>query len=125
MSDDELADLLARAYAAYQRREFIALDGSQRELIQEIGSRRVLSNKALAAIFGCTEYRVEQAIGTDASRPRGKLNPSHIPTIAYMLSMKREVGQAVSYMVEHGTSLSTIADLTNISRITLNRWRKE
>lgn len=126
MSEDQLAQLLVKAAHTFNERNLLKIHPHlQEKAVKELHSYGVLSINALAAIVGCTEYRVRAALeGQALPEARGKLNPTHIPTLGYMLSIKKNVGQSVAYMVKHGTSISTIEALTGISRATLNRWRK-
>lgn len=124
MTDDELAQFLTKAAAIYyDRRSLRLLPVLLDETIRELDSVHLLSLKAISAIVGCDEQHALEAAGPDAHRPRGKLNPAHIPTLGYMLSFKRPVAQEIPAMLKAGTSLSTIASLTNISQATLYRWR--
>lgn len=124
MTDDELADFLTKGAAYYNERRTLVYDPMLTGIaIRELAVPNLLSIKAIAAIVGCSEHAVLKSLGPDASRPRGKLNPAHIPFLGYLLSTREIATTTLNYMLDHGTSLSTIADLTNVSQATLYRWR--
>lgn len=120
----DLADLLAKAMATYNRRDTLALDpGSQKARVQMLNEPGVLSISALSAIVGMSTYMVETMIGSNRPKSRGKLNPRHIPYLSYMLSARKVNDDWLHEMINGGTSISTIADLTGISEATLHRRR--
>lgn len=124
MTDEAiLADLMAKAMATYRRRAVLALDPQgQRARCRVLNEPGILSINAIAAIVGITPYRVETAIhGMARPKARGHLNPSHIPWLSYTLSFGKVNTEWLNAMLKGGTSLSTIADLTNISEATLYR----
>jgi AraC-like DNA-binding protein len=123
----ELADLLAKAMATYNRRDTLALDpASLRKRCRMLNEPGVLSLGAIATIVGISMFRVEQAIsGMPRPKARGHLNPRHIPLLSYTLSLGKINKDWLEQMVAEGTSLSTIASLTNISESTLYRRRNE
>jgi len=124
MTDDELALYLTKAAAIYYDRRHLALAvPAQNDAIRELDEPKVLSVQAISAIVGCGEARVRKVLGGDTRRARGKLNPDHLTMIGYLLSQGRVNRVLVGTMLNNGTSLSTIASLTNISQATLYRWR--
>lgn len=126
MTDDERANLLVQMANGYNHRTTLAaIEPLQRAYIEELHSAGVLSVAALAAIFGVNASRVLAIVGRDSARARGKLNPQHIAWLAYALSLKKITPEDLRMMLSGGTSISTIEDLTGISRATLNRWRKQ
>lgn len=127
MTDEtEVAQLLVKAANTFNNRRYLKVSWAlQEEAVRELHSYGLLSIKAMAAIVECTEYRVRAALeGQALPRARGKLNPRHIPWLAYGLSMHEIKPHVLKQLLKEGTSLSTIAELTGISRATLNRWRK-
>jgi hypothetical protein len=123
---DDRARLLVKAADCFNERQKLALAPQlQMEAIRELHSFGVLSIKAMAAIVGCTEYRTESALaGGTRPRARGLLNPKHIPWLGYVLSTRKLAPVTLRQLIQEGTSISTIADLTLISEATLHRWRK-
>ena len=120
---NELAQLLALASGAYNTRAHLALtEERQVAACRELHAFGVLSPRAIASVLGCPLYRVEHALsGLPKSDARGKLNPEHLQWLGYMLADGKARPQWVRVMVQEGTSVSTIADLTGISRSTLDR----
>lgn len=126
MTDNERAELLVRMAAAYnQVLTLAAIPPLQAEKIKELHRYGLLSARALAATVGAKETTVLKVIGRDSARQRGALNPEHIGWLAYALSLKKISPENLRRMLKNGTSLSTIEDLTGISRSNLNRWRKQ
>lgn len=124
MNENQLAEFLTKAVAIYNDRRSLRLAPElMTDAIRALDAPKVLSVRAIAAIVGAEYHTVVEVIGRDAKRPRGKLNPAHIPTLGYLLSMKKTFGQEVSFMLKDGTSMSMMATLTNISPATLYRWR--
>ena len=124
MGDDELAVFLTKAAAIYyDRRSLLLAPQLMDDAIRELAAPNLLSTQAISAIVGAKESRVARVLGTDARRPRGKLNPSHISMMGYVLSLGRVNQVLVNLMLNNGTSLSTISALTNVSQATLYRWR--
>ena len=123
---EQVAKLLVKAANTFNEQRFLRLAPElQESAVRELHSFGILSIKALAAIVGCTEYRVHEAIkGTEPPKARGKLNPRHIAWLAYALSFHKLSQSTLRELIRDGTSLSTIEDLTCIPRATLNRWRK-
>lgn len=125
-SADELADLIVKAAAFYQKQEFLSLDKSQQnEACRELNTG-VLSLAAIAAVVGVSTYRVEKAIeGMPRPTTRGYLNPAHLTWLGYGLSNGDIKDFWLHAMLDGGTSLSTISDLTLISEATLYRRRNQ
>ena len=125
VSDDDRARLLALAEGTYLRRSVLALDerGLKSRIIR-LNSFQMLSVSALASVTGVSTYRVEQALeGHPRPTARGTLNPAHLSWLAYMLSSGKAKDSAVQLMVNGGTSISTIADLTGVSEATIYRHK--
>jgi hypothetical protein len=120
---DILADLMVRAMACYNRRNVLGLDPIiQYEKIRMLNKPGVLSASALCAIFDTTSYHVEKALkGMPWPTSRGTLNPRHLPWLAYMLSNGKVRDEWLTTMLNEGTSIGTIAELTNIPESTLHR----
>lgn len=122
MNKNTIAHLLAACAGYYNGRAHLALDEARQvAAVRALNSYGVLSVAAMASVVGCSEYRVGQALsGLPRPRARGKLNPEHLPWLAYM--QDGEVRDNwLECMLREGTSISTIADLTGISRSTLVR----
>lgn len=119
-----MAQLLTLAAGAYNRRDHLAInEARQVAACRELNAFGVLSLRAIASIVGCNLYRAEQALkGLTKPTARGKLNPEHLPWLAYMLDGKVR-DNWLRAMLREGTSISTIEDITGISRSTLNRRR--
>lgn len=120
------AELLALAAGLYSRKDVLDFDPEWRGAeIRKLHAYGLLSLSAMAEIVGTTVYRVEQAIHT-LPRPeqRGKLNPAHLSLLAYSIRFGRVNKEWLESMLEEGTSLSTIVELTGISRSTLSRLRR-
>lgn len=117
--------MLAHAAADFGKHEVIALDPEvQRERCRKLNSYGVLSLSALAAIYDISTYKVEKYIkGQPRPKARGKLNPHHLPQLGYALSLGKINHIWLTQMLNGGTSISTISDLTHISEATLNRRR--
>jgi hypothetical protein len=112
--------------AAYNQRDTLAaIPPLQAEKIKELHRYGLLSARALAATVGAKESTVLKVIGRSAGRQRGALNPEHIGWLAYALSLKKITPDNLRRMLSNGTSISTIEDLTGISRSNLNRWRQQ
>lgn len=124
--ETELAELMIKARSFYDRQNIISLDKeSQDEACRELNTG-VLSLAAISAVVGVSPYRVEKAIrGMPRPTTRGHLNPAHLSWLAYGLSKGDVKGFWVRAMLDDGTSLSTISDLTLISEATLYRRRDE
>ena len=75
--------------------------------------------------MGCSVWQVERSIvGMKKPTARGWLNPRHLTMLSYMLSRGRVNQDWLGIMLEEGTSLSTISDLTGIAESTLQRHRR-
>lgn len=124
--ETELAELMVKARSIHDRQTVLSLDkDSQDEACRELNTG-VLSLTAIAAVVGVSQYRVEKAIrGMPRPLTRGHLNPEHLPWLAYGLSQGDVKGFWVRAMLDGGTSMSTIEDLTLISKTTLYRRRDE
>lgn len=124
--ETELAELMVKARSIFDRQNVLSLDkDSQDEACRELNTG-VLSLSAIGAVVGVSQYRVEKAIaGQPRPLTRGHLNPAHITWLAYGLSHGDVKGFWVRAMLEGGTSMSTIEDLTLISKATLYRRRDE
>src|SRR5690349_25124697 len=87
---NETAKLLALCAGVFHRQDHLALDAArQAEACRELNEYGILSIRAISAVVGCSEYRVEQALrGLPRPTARGKLNPQHLPWLAYMLDGK-------------------------------------
>lgn len=122
----ELAELMTKARSIYDRQNILSLDKeSQDRACRELNTG-VLSLVAIAAVVGVTVYRVERAIeGMPRPTSRGHLNPAHLTWLAYGLSKGDVKGFWVRAMLDGGTSISTITDLTQIPTTTLYRRRDE
>lgn len=121
----ELADLLVQASAAYYRRDVLALEPDlQGEKCRLLNSYGVLSLGAIGAILGISAYKVEQHL-EDHPKPksRGTLNPKHLSMLAYSLSKQRINDLWLQTMIDGGTTISTIRDLTGIPEPTLRRHK--
>lgn len=120
---DTLAELITLAGAAYRKRDLLSLDRDwQDEKIRQLNRFGVLSIGAIASILGVSLYRVRKALGPRTrSSLRGQLNPAHLSMLGYALSAADISPEWVHEMTEHGTSISTISDLTQISEATLYR----
>lgn len=123
---EELAELMVKARSIFDRQDVLSLDKeSQDEACRELNTG-VLSLSAIGAVVGVTQYRVEKAIaGMPRPTNRGHLNPAHLTWLAYGLSKGDVKGFWVRAMLDGGTSMSTIGDLTMISEATLYRRRDE
>ncbi len=127
MPTDDLTEerlrLLMAAKSAYQNRLFNELDKSlQVAAVRKLNSFGVLSIAAIAAVVGTTKSRVRKAVGPNRPEARGKLNPAHLDYLTYLLTGSRKAAtEWIKDMVEHGTSVNTIADLTLMSRTTIYR----
>lgn len=119
-----LTELIIDAKNTWLRSPVLALDkAEQHAAIRKLNKPRVLSVRAIAAITGSTVYAVKKAIGT-GSHPeaRGALNPQHLAKLGLVLAGTEEATPGlIKALVHEGTSVSTISDLTNISRSTLYR----
>lgn len=122
MDKNTTAHLLAACAGYYNSRDHLALDEARQvAAVRALNSYGVLSISAMASVVGCSEYRVGQALkGLPRPRARGKLNPEHLPWLAYMQDGEIRKNW-LDCMVREGTSISTIVDLTGISRSTLVR----
>jgi hypothetical protein len=126
VTEDELANLLALSASLYYRSNALgAVPELQAEAMKELHSYGVLSVAAIAAIVGATQAHGIKVLGRDSSWPRGKLNPEHIAWLGYAVSQRKIKPDTLRKMLKGGTSISTIEDLTGISRSNLNRWRKQ
>ena len=126
MSDvNEMARMLASAAGYHNRHDHLALDPARMVAAhRDLNSYGVLSLRAIASITHTTRTRVERSLeGLPRPAARGKLNPAHLSWLAYMLDGKSRRSWVYA-MVNGNTSISTIADITGISRSTLERGRK-
>jgi hypothetical protein len=123
----EVAELLALAAGSFNRRSTLALDSTlQAERCRRLNAYGILSVSALGAILNMSVYKVEKAtIGQERPKARGHLNPKHLPMLGYMLSSGKVNKQWLKLMLDEGTSISTISDLTGISEATLYRRRND
>lgn len=121
MSD--LADLLVVARSIWRKRDLLGLDKEmQDDAVRRLHKYGVLSITALGSIVGVTPYRVRKAIaGMSIPEARGHLNPAHLTMLLFALSQDDMQPRWVRMMIDEGTSISTISELTGISRSTLNR----
>jgi DNA invertase Pin-like site-specific DNA recombinase len=122
---DKLAEAIAVAQGMHYKRGALALNKeSQSAAARRLAEYGVFSIAAIAALLDLSVYRVEESLkGLPHPKARGKLNPDHLTDLAYMLSFGRvKNGEWVKRLYENGTSISTIAELTGISKSTL--WRK-
>lgn len=120
LSKDELAQLIAAARGAaimHYKMTPAEIDNK----IVELNRPGLLSVSALAALLGVSNYRVETVLGSDRPTTRGKLNPAHLPWLSYMVSSGKVNSIWLTEMLDGGTSISTISDLTGISEATLYR----
>lgn len=125
MSDNELAALLVKCAAVYFDRRTLQHSKSVfEETVKELDSYGVLSLRAIAAIVGVESATVRRIVGAKSGRLRGMLNPAYLGYIGLLLSQKKLVPELYEELLAHGTSISTIANLTNVSEATLYRWRK-
>jgi len=121
----KLADLLVVATSIYRKQDFYSLDKElQYEAVQKLNEYGILSISSMGAIVGVSTYRVERAIA-DMARPsaRGHLNPQHLTMLLFALSSGDIAPRWVREMIEEGTSVSVIAELTRISESTI--WRRK
>lgn len=127
MDKEVVADLLAVASGIHARAAILTLNrDKQRDACVQLNLYGILSLSAIGSIVGISKYRVETAIGKmKRPRARGHLNPRHLPWLGYMLSSGKVNDYWLNEMLNNGTSLSTIADLTGISESTLNRRKRE
>ena len=124
---DELAHFLVVLNSIHLHKDTNNLDAATRgERCRQINSWGILSLRAIASVVGCSIYQVERAL-TGAKKPkaRGALNPLHLSMLGYMVSSGRVNTEWLEYMLDNGTSLSTIADLTGIAESTLYRHRRK
>lgn len=123
---DVLADFLVVLNSVYQHSDTNNLNSAIRgERCRQLHRYGILSLSGIASVVGCSVWQVEQAIkGMPRPKSRGKLNPQHLTMLSYMLSKGRVNPLWLSIMLEEGTSLSTIADLTGIAESTLQRHRR-
>lgn len=125
MSKERLAELLVLAVAVYNDHAYLRLSkDDMNRAIRRLHAYGVLSTPALSAITGVSMYRVRKAIaGMTPPRARGHLNPIHLTELAYLLSMEKQLPskQWLQRLVNGGTNLSTISDLTGISEATIYR----
>lgn len=123
MDKAAVADLLATASGIYHKQHLNTLDdGLQEAACRKLNSYGMLSLQAIASVVGCNLYRVERGIvGQERPQARGHLNPAHLPWLGYMLSSGKANNGWVKAMYREGTSLSTMEDLTGISRQTFRR----
>lgn len=124
---DELAHFLIVLSNIYLHKETNNLNATIRgERCRQINRWGILSLRAIASVVGCSPWQVEQAIkGMPKPTSRGTLNPSHLSMLGYMLSNGRVRLDWLGIMLEDGTSLSTISDLTGIAESTLQRHRRK
>lgn len=121
---EHLAELLVIATSIYSDREFLSLSKAQQDhSIRRLHNYGVLSTPAMAAITGVSNYRVRQAIkGLPHPTSRGRLNPEHLSRLGYMLSWGTATPTSwFRIVVNGGTNVSTIADLTGLSEATIYR----
>jgi hypothetical protein len=125
MDRNDLAAFLALAAGMYQRQAILALDPSTRgERCRQLNSYGILSLSAIGEVLGCSTYQVEKSIiGMQKPTSRGRLNPQHLSMLAYSLSTGRINDVWLGILLEEGTSLSTISDLTGIAESTLYRHK--
>lgn len=123
---DKLADFLVILNSVYLHTDTNNLNSTIRgERCRQLHRYGVLSLQAIASVVGCSVWQVERAIvGMPKPKARGKLNPRHLTMLGYMLSKGRVNPLWLGIMLEEGTSLSTIADLTGIAESTLRRHRR-
>lgn len=117
---DELAQFIATCRgAAIMHFKMTPVEVDQK--ILALDAWGLLSASALAGLLNVSVYHVEKVAGTSTTRPRGKLNPTHLPWLGYMVSSGKVNPIWLEEMLSEGTSLSTISDLTGISEATLYR----
>lgn len=123
---DELAGFLVTLNSVYQHADTNNLNSAIRgERCRQLNRYGILSLSGIAAVVGCSPWQVEQAIkGMPKPKSRGKLNPTHLTMLSYMLSKGKVHPLWLGIMLEEGTSLSTISDLTGIAESTLQRHRR-
>lgn len=123
-SRDDLARFIAMCRGAALSHHRMT-DGEVDQTIRTLNAWGLLSTSALARLLGVSSYHVEHVVGTSTTRPRGKLNPNHLPWLGYMVSSGKVNPIWLELMLDEGTSLSTISDLTDISESTLHRHRRK
>lgn len=123
---DILADFLVVLNNVYLHQDTNNLNTAVRgERCRQLNRYGILSLRAIASVVGCSVWQVEQAIvGMPKPTARGKLNPRHLSMLAYTLSVGRIRTTWLKLMLEEGTSISTISDLTGIAESTLQRHRR-
>lgn len=119
----DIANLLVIAKTIWRKRDLYALDKElQDDAVRRLHSYGVLSSSALGAVVGVSTYRVRKALdGLGMPEARGHLNPQHLTMLMFALSQGDMPARWINEMLEGGTSMSTIADLTEISERTLYR----
>lgn len=124
---DELAEFIAMCRGAAIMHHKMTEVEVDRKLLT-LNAWDLLSTSALAALLDVSPYHVEKVVGTSTTRPRGKLNPTHLPWLGYMVSSGKVNPIWLHEMLSEGTSLSTISDLTGISEATIYRsktWKDQ
>lgn len=122
---EKIADLLIVAKTVWRQRDILGLDKElQDTALKRLNAYGVLSISALGALVGVSNYRVKKAIaGMRQPEARGHLNPGHISMLLFALSQGDIPPRWIEEMLDGGTSISTIADLTGVSESTIYRRR--
>lgn len=120
-----LADLIVIALSIYRKRDVLAFDpDAQDDAIRRLNEYCILSSAAIASILAVSHYRVRRATaGMPVPVARGHLNPSHLTMLLHGLSNGDIPARWLDQMIDEGTGISTISDLTAIPESTLYRKR--
>lgn len=97
----------------------------QRAAIRKLNDFGVLSVAALGSVTRSSRYLVLSACAGNVPKSRGDLNPAHLDFLVWLLA-NQDIRNPdwITHMVNNGTSLSTIEDITLIPRSTLQRRLK-
>lgn len=124
---EERADLLDLAEYQFNRIGLLQFDkDSQYAAIRQLNEYQILSLAALASITGSSMGRARKASVPNVPTARGRLNPYHIDFLRYLLRQGEVKNpEWVKVMLDNGTSVSTIEDITLISRSSIYRSQSD
>lgn len=98
---------------------------ADRQDCRALNAYGVLSLSAIASVVGVSMYKAEKYLeGMDIPTTRGHLNPEHLSMLMYAHSSGKISKLWLDEILENGTSLITVSQLTNISEATLRRTRR-
>lgn len=125
MFNETTNNVLSKALAVYNRPTRNLDKEADRQDCRALNKYGVLSLSAIASVVGISMYKAEKYLsGMEIPTTRGHLNPEHLTMLMFAHSSGKVSKLWLDEMLDGGTSLITVASLTNISESTLRRTRR-